>query len=94
MITAMFKVLYKLLHGPLIKAFEKHLTTEDFTDIGVKPAPRQLTYYCMLFFFSNKPSFKPGADQMIFARIYLPFYLSILYLEVHSVPLRFFHKSQ
>ena len=41
----------------LTTAFERHLTIEDFTDMGVKPAPRHLTYYCMLLFLSNKPSF-------------------------------------
>ena len=38
-------------------AFERHLTIEDFTDMGVKPAPRHLTYYCMLLILSNKPGF-------------------------------------
>ena len=32
----------------LTTAFEKHITTEDFMDISVKPAPRHWTYYCML----------------------------------------------
>ena len=31
--------------------------TEDFTNIGVKPATRHLNYYCMLLFLSDKPSF-------------------------------------
>ena len=55
--TAMFKDLYQQLRGTLTTAFERHLTTEDFTDMDVKPAPRRLTYYCMLLFLSNKPSF-------------------------------------
>ena len=32
--------------------------------------------------------------EQFFATIYLPFNLLIWYLEVHPVPLRFFHKSQ
>ena len=36
---------------------KRHLTTEDFMDTGVKPAPIHSTYYCMLLFLSNKPSF-------------------------------------
>ena len=57
LITAMIKVLYQQLRGNLTTAFERHLTTEYFMDIGVKLAPRHLTYYCMLLFLSNKPSF-------------------------------------
>ena len=57
LITAMFKVLYQQLRGILTTAFERELTTEDFTDIDVRPAPRHLTYFCMLLFLSNKPSF-------------------------------------
>ena len=57
MITAMFKVLYQQSRVNLTTAFERHLTTEYFMDIGVKLAPRHLTYYCMLLFLSNKPSF-------------------------------------
>ena len=40
MFTTMFKVLYQQLRSTLTAAFERHLTTEDFIDIGVKPAPR------------------------------------------------------
>ena len=57
LITAMFKVLYQQSRVNLTTAFERHLTTEYFMDIGVKLAPRHLTYYCMLLFLSNKPSF-------------------------------------
>ena len=60
LITAMFKVLSQQLRGTLITACERYPTIEDITDmvnIGVKPAPRRLTYYCMLLFLSNKPSF-------------------------------------
>ena len=58
LITAMFKVLYQKLRSNLTTAFERHLTTECFMDIGVKLAPKHLTYhYCMLLFLSNKPSF-------------------------------------
>ena len=57
MITAMFKVLYQQSLVYLTTAFERHLTTEYFMDIGVKLAPRHWTYYCMLLFLSNKPSF-------------------------------------
>ena len=38
-------------------AFEIHLTTEYFADTGVELEARHLTYYCMLLFLSNKPSF-------------------------------------
>ena len=57
LITAMFQVLYQQLQGNLTTAFERHLTTEYFMDIGVELAPRHLTYYSMLLFFSNKSSF-------------------------------------
>ena len=57
LITTMFKVLYQQFWSTLTAAFERHLTTEDFMDIRVKPAPTHLTYYCMLLFISNKPSF-------------------------------------
>ena len=58
LITAMFKALYQQLQGFLTTAFERHLTTEDFTDIGVKSVPRNLTYHFMLLLFlSNKTSF-------------------------------------
>ena len=57
LITAVSKVLFQQLRGTLTPAFESHLKTEDFTDTGVKPAPRHLIYYCMLLFHSNKPSF-------------------------------------
>ena len=57
LMTAMFKVLYQQLRGNLTTAFVRHLITEYFMDIGVKLAPRHLTYYCMLLFLSNKPSF-------------------------------------
>ena len=40
----------------LTTAFERHLTTEYFMDIGVDLAPRHLAYYSMLLFLSNKPS--------------------------------------
>ena len=35
-----------------------------------------------------------NVDPLIFATIFLPFYLLILYLEVYPVPLCSFHKSQ
>ena len=57
LITTMFKVLYQQLRSTLTTAFERHLTTEDFMDIGVNLAPRHLTYYGMLLFLSNKLSF-------------------------------------
>ena len=57
LITAIFKVLYQQLRDTLTMAFERHLTIEEFTDMGVKPAPRHLTYHCMLLILSNKPSF-------------------------------------
>ena len=57
LMTAMFKVLYQQLWGNLTTAFVRHLIAEYFMDIGVKLAPRHLTYYCMLLFLSNKPSF-------------------------------------
>ena len=57
LITAMFKVLYRQSRVNLTTAFERHLTTEYFMDIGVKLAPRHLTYYCVLLFLSNKPCF-------------------------------------
>ena len=42
----------------LTTAFERHFTTEDFMDIGVKPTPINLTYHSMLLLFlSNKASF-------------------------------------
>ena len=41
---------------PLTIAFERHLATEGFTDIGIKSAPRHLTYYCMLLFLSSSTS--------------------------------------
>ena len=56
LITAIFKVLYQQLRDNLTTAFERHHTTEYFMDIGVKLAPRHLTYYCMPLFLSNKPS--------------------------------------
>ena len=40
LITTKFKILYQQLRSTLTTAFERHLTTEDFMDIGVKPAPR------------------------------------------------------
>ena len=62
LITAMFIVLSEQLQGTLTSAFERHLTTEDFTDmnrmnIGVELVLIHLTYYCLLLFLSNKPSF-------------------------------------
>ena len=54
-ITTMFKVLYQQLQSTLTTAFERHLATENFMDVSVKPASR--TYYCILLFLSNKPSF-------------------------------------
>ena len=57
LITAMFKVLYQQLRVNLTAAFERHLTTEYFMDIGVKLASNHLTYYCVHLFLSNKPSF-------------------------------------
>ena len=77
-ITTMFKVLYQQLQNTLTTTFERHLTTEDFMNIGVKPAPRHLTYYCMLFFLSNKPSFK---FNLMLIEQFLPqfIYLSIFW---------------
>ena len=57
LITVMFKVLYQQSRVNLTTAFERHLTTEYFMNIGVELAPRHLSYYCMLLFLSNKPSF-------------------------------------
>ena len=57
LITAMFNILYQQLRGNLTTAFERHFTAEYFMDIGVELAPKHLTYYCMLLFLSNKPSF-------------------------------------
>ena len=63
LITVVFIVLSQQLrrpidNAPLTTAFERlKITIEDFTDMSVKPAPRHLTYHCMLFFLSNKPSF-------------------------------------
>ena len=51
------KILDQQLRSTLKTAVERHVTTKDFMDIGVKPARRHLTYYCMLLFLSNKPSF-------------------------------------
>ena len=53
LITAMFIVLYQQSRDNLTTAFEKHLTTEYFMDIGVKLAPSYLTYYCMLLSLSQ-----------------------------------------
>ena len=57
LITTMFNILYQQLRGNLTTAFERHFTAEYFIDIGVELAPKHLTYYCMLLFLSNKPSF-------------------------------------
>ena len=57
LITAMFKVIYQQLRSNLTAAFERHLITEYFMDIGVELETRHLTYYYMLLFLSNKPSF-------------------------------------
>ena len=57
LIIALFGVLSQQLRDTLTTAFERHLTIENFTDMGAKPAPRHLTYYCMLLILSNKPSF-------------------------------------
>ena len=64
-------------------------------NIGVEPAKRHLTYYCMLLFLSNKPNFKieSSFDRIIFTTIYLPFYLSIFRVSWRS-SIRFFHKNQ
>ena len=51
LITAMFKVLSRQLRSTLITALRTWINT------GVEPAIRNLTYYCMLLFLSNKPSF-------------------------------------
>ena len=48
------QTLSQQLLGILTTAFERHLTIEDYMDMGVGPAPRHLTYCCIL---SNKPSF-------------------------------------
>ena len=58
LITAMFKVLYQQLRGNLTTAFERHLTTEYFMNIGVEVAPRFIIV-CFSFSLSlsNKPSF-------------------------------------
>ena len=53
LITTIFKVLYQQLRSTLETAFERHLRTEDFMDIGVRPAPRYWTYYCVLLFLSQ-----------------------------------------
>ena len=37
----------------LTTALERHPATEDFMDIGVKPAPRHFTCYCICFSFSQ-----------------------------------------
>ena len=63
LIAAVFKVLFQQWRGTLTTVFEKYLTIEYFTDIdhhniGVDPAPRYLTYYCMFLLLSNKLSFK------------------------------------
>ena len=58
LITAMFKVFYQQLRSILTTAFERHLTTEDFTDMGVKPAPRHLIYYLCFSFSQTSPVFK------------------------------------
>ena len=52
---------FSTMTGTLTTVFEKYLTIEDFTDIdhhniGVDPAPRYLTYYCMFLLLSNKPT--------------------------------------
>ena len=53
-----FKVLSQQLQGTLTTTFKRHLTTEDFTDMDQRESARiHLTYYCMLLFLSNKPSF-------------------------------------
>ena len=57
LIAAKFNVLYQHLRSTLTMAFETHRKNEDFTGMGVKPAPRHLTYYCMLLILSSKPSF-------------------------------------
>ena len=58
----MFKVLSQQLRGTLTTTFERHLTTEDLTDMDqhmfVEPATRHLNYHCMLLFLSDKPSFE------------------------------------
>ena len=53
LITTIFKVFYQQLRSTLATAFERHLRTEDFMDIGVRPAPRYWTYYCVLLFLSQ-----------------------------------------
>ena len=55
-------------------------------NVGVAPTTRHLTYYFMLLFLSNNPSFKiePSVDRIIFATICLPFYLSIFYVSWSS----------
>ena len=87
-IAAIFKVLFQQLQDNLTKAFEIHLTIEDFVGIDQHKcqacsskniAPRHLTHYCMLLILSYKPSFwiQPSADGKCFAAIYLSFYLSM-----------------
>ena len=51
-----------------------------WSNIGVEP------YYCMPLFLSNKLSFKikPSVDRIIFALVYLPFYLSIFCVSWRS----------
>ena len=65
-ITVRLKVLSQQLRGKLTTAFERRLTVKDFTDMdqhrcracsSKRIAPRHLTYYWMLLFFSHKPSF-------------------------------------
>ena len=55
-------------------------------NVSVEPATRHLTYYCMLLFLSNKPSFKiePSVDWIIFATILLLVYLLIFYVSWSS----------
>ena len=40
----------------LTTTFERHLTIEDFTDMD-QHGSRHLTYYCILLFLPNKPTF-------------------------------------
>ena len=82
LVTAMFKVLSQNYEAPWQRHLKNTLQLKilrTWTNIGVESATRNLTYNCMLLFLSNKPSFKikPSVDRIIFAIIYLPFYLSI-----------------
>ena len=69
-----FKVLSQQLQLHLKETLQlKILCT--WINIGVELAPSHLSYYCMLFFLSNKVVF--NFDRIIFETIYFSFYLSM-----------------